>query len=333
MQSKINIGINGFGRIGKCILKQLVLNNNNKINLVAINAPSFDLNNLYTYINYDSTHKTIMPIEMSNIYNNIVYLDDHNIKFFNERDPSKINWKLRKTDLVIDATGTCLTADSANKHSVDKVVLCAPPKDPSINQYVYGVNHNKYENENIISGSSCTTNSITPLLYTLNKYFGIENGNFTTIHAATASQSTLDTCHMSHSVFNNIIPHKTGASKAIDIIIPEIEGKIHGTSVRVPTNNVSLIDLNVQLTKKTNLKEIMATLYNHNNTHENIMELSGQKLVSSNFMTTTKPTIIDTRMSMALNNNSFKLFVWYDNEWSYSAQIIKLITSLFHVNK
>jgi len=325
----INIAINGFGRIGKCVLYQTL--QNSKFNIVGLNAPSFKMENLKTYLNYDSVHKNTGHINMKHIDKSNVQLNDNTIKFFDERNAKNIDWKSCGADYLIETSGKYTTLEKAQEHNIGKMVICNPSSDIQIPQFVFSANHANYKNESIISGSSCTTNSITPILKILDSEFSIKNGSFTTIHATTASQTTADTYKLSRSVFNNIIPHKTGASKAIDQIIPNIKGKIKGTALRIPTNDVSLIDLNIELEKKTNLDDIFETI--NRKKDNNVAMLSTNKLVSSDFLTSTEPSIVDVSMSMDLSNNKFKLFIWYDNEWSYTAQILRLTNFMFDQNK
>ena len=325
----INVGINGLGRIGKCVLLQLLENKNIKIK--ALNILNHDIHQLEKYIKYDSIHHYPNNFSFQIIDNETISINNNEIRLFNEKDASNINWKKYNINYVIDATGIYLTKEKASKHNVEYVIMSAPPKD-NTPMFVYGVNHKNYKGENIVSNASCTTNCITPLLKILNDEYGIVKGNFTTIHSTTSSQSLMDRQPNKNrtyrSIFNNIIPHTTGASKAIDIVIPEINGLIKGTSLRIPTSNVSIVDTNICLKKKVFLSEIMDKLRSYNNINVNDL-----KLVSSDFMTTTCPTIIDSDGCMELNDNEFKFMVWYDNEWSYSAQLVKILMHMIEYNQ
>lgn len=324
----INIGINGLGRIGKCIFLQLL--NQKNICIKAVNILNYDINQLEKYIKYDNVHKYNNQFEFEIINESLISINGNKIQLFNERDAKNINWKEYNINYVIDATGYYLTKEKANSHDVDYVIMSAPPKD-NTPMYVVGVNDNNYNGENIISNASCTTNCITPLLKILNEEFEIVKGNFTTVHATTSSQSLSDgqpnKNRTYRSIFNNIIPHTTGASKAIDKVLPEIEGLIKGTSLRIPTSDVSIVDCNIQLNEITNLNEILKRLKKYSN-----IEVNDLKLVSSDFITTICPTIIDSDCCMDLGNNEYKFMIWYDNEWSYSAQLVKMLKVMIEKN-
>lgn len=331
----IKVGINGLGRIGKSILTQCI--NDKNIVIKAINMPDFEIGKIPSYLSHDSCHKQVIPNKNINIINentiNIITKNKMNhIKFLNHRVPDSDMWNNNDVNYVIDTTGKFLTQESAINHNVDHLIMCAPPKD-NTPQYLYNGNHELYKGESIVSGSSCTTNCIVPILKILDEKYIIESSNFLTVHAATASQHVIDGVHLknrSHrSVINNIIPHSTGASKSATKILPKLQDKLHGSSVRIPTNNVSMVDLNVKLKKNTNLIEI----FNHLNKCKEITINYDGHLVSSDFLTTTSPTIIDINSCISMTPNEFKFTIWYDNEWSYSAQIIKLLKHMNSVNK
>ncbi len=321
------IGINGFGRIGKCLLLQLV--NNPKLSIKAINAPNFDIKYIDTYLNYDSVHK-YDKLNIEIIDDNTFKVNNNIIHIFNTRNAKEIDWKKYNINYVIDATGAYLTTEKCLQHSAEYVIMCSPPKD-NTPMFVPNVNCYKYNGEKIVSNASCTTNCITPVLKFLDNKYGIKNGNFTTIHSTTASQTTVDTVNSNNrthrSILNNIIPHSTGASNSIFELIPSLTNKIYGTSVRVPTSNVSLVDLNVELIKQISLEQLFSDLDN-----DNFIEVNKKNLVSSDFITTTCPSIVDKKASMLVGENIFKLMIWYDNEWSYSAQVIKLLEKMIVFN-
>lgn len=324
----IPIGINGFGRIGKCIFIQLI--DHPIFNVKAINAPDIDIKYIESYLKNDSVHKYNKKFVIEIVNSNNFKINGKIVHIFQDRDAKYLSWKDFKIDHVIDATGCYLTSEKAKHHNVNHVIMSAPPKD-NTPSFVYGVNHNKYNGEQIISNASCTTNCITPVLKFLDDKYGIKNANFTTIHATTSSQTTIDTLNSNNrthrSILNNIIPHSTGASSAIFELIPSLIGKIYGTSLRVPVNNVSIVDLNVELDKNTTINDIMNEIKNHN-----FIKLVDDNLVSSDFMTSVYPSIVDKKASMHLGENRFKLLIWYDNEWSYSAQIIRLLEHITTVN-
>lgn len=314
------VGLNGFGRIGKCIF--LLLLNNDNIHVKAINAPDFDITKLEAYLKNDSVHKYQKNFVIEIIDNDSFLINGNLIHILRDRNAENLSWKKYGIEILIDASGVYLTKEKAEKHDVERIIMSAPAKDDTP-LFVYGANHNSYNDEKIISNASCTTNSIAPVLRHLEENYGIVQANFTTIHASTASQKVVDTAHSksrtNRSIFNNIIPHSTGASSSIGKVLPSIDGKIKGTSVRVPVNNVSLIDLNVELTKETTLKSILELM-----DQDGYLQLCKDNLVSSDYISTTCPSIIDASASMELGKNQFKIMIWYDNEWSYSQQLIRM---------
>lgn len=314
------VGLNGFGRIGKCIF--LLLLNNDNIHVKAINAPDFDIAKLESYLKNDSVHKYQKDFEIEIVDNDSFLINGHLIHLLRDRNAENLSWKKYGIELLIDASGVYLTKEKAQKHDVERIIMSAPAKDDTP-LFVYGANHNSYNDEKIISNASCTTNSIAPVLRHLEENYGIVQANFTTIHASTASQKVVDTAHSksrtNRSIFNNIIPHSTGASSSIGKVLPKLDGKIKGTSVRVPVNNVSLIDLNVELTKETTLTSILELM-----DQDGYLHLCKDNLVSSDYISTTCPSIIDASASMELGKNQFKIMIWYDNEWSYSQQLIRM---------
>lgn len=324
----LSVGLNGFGRIGKCIFLQLI--HNKSIEIKVINAPDFDINKLESYLKFDSVHKYSNDFIIEIIDNNSFKINNKLVYILRNRDAKQLNWRDYEINHIIDATGVYLTQEKAKQHNVDYVIMSAPAKD-NTPMFVYGANHNEYNDEKIISNASCTTNSIVPVLRDLINNFGIKTSNFTTIHASTSSQKVVDTANSksrtNRSIFNNIIPHTTGASSSIYKIIPELEGKITGTSVRVPVNNVSLIDLNVELERSTTLNEILESF-----SENKFIKVNNDNLVSSDFISTTCPSIIDKNACLDLNNNQFKIMIWYDNEWSYASQLIKLLETISNFN-
>jgi glyceraldehyde 3-phosphate dehydrogenase len=325
----VNVGINGFGRIGKCVFLQLL--ECKHINVTAINIPDFDISYFEHYLHIDSNHCYKKEWDISVISKNQIKINGNIITILNSRDARDLDWKAHLVSYLIDATGVYLTTEKAKEHRVENFIMCAPPKD-NTPQFMVNGNEEKYNGEKIISNASCTSNSIVPVLKFLNYNYGIINGNFNTIHAATASQKTTDTIKMDkrtcRSIFNNIIPHSTGASKSIGKILPELDGKLIGSAVRVPISNVSLINLNIRLEKETTLEQILIEMEKTNY----IKIEKKQFMVSSDFMTTICPSIIDTNGSMNLHDNQFKIMIWYDNEWSYSNKIIQLLETMISFN-
>ena len=328
----IKVGINGLGRIGKCVLLQLI--EDNEVEIVAINAVNLNVNEIEDYLNYDSAHK--IKINNFKITSESTFtIGRHNIKLLSDRNPEKLKWRAHGCQYLIDATGAFLTQESCALHDVDYVLMSAPAKDKS-STFIYGANHEKYNGESIISASSCTTNCLAPTLKLINDKHKIKNCNFTTIHAATASQYTVDVfkkaARTNRSIFNNIIPHSTGASSSITCVLPEMEGKIFGTSIRVPVVNCSLLDLNIEFEEENvNLKKI-EKLFDETPLKDIVYATSKKNLVSCDFLTTTIPSILDLKASMNVGTGRVKLMLWYDNEWSYSAQMIKIMKHMYEVN-
>ncbi len=325
----ISVGINGFGRIGKSIFIQLL--EHPHIQVAAINAPDFDIKYMETYLKYDSVHKYTLEQPIKIIDKDNFQIGEKVVHVFRNKSASVLDWKSYGINHVIEATGAYLTTAKCEQHPVDYVIITAPPKDDTP-MFVFNVNEDKYKGEKIISNASCTTNCITPVLKFLNDKYKINNANFTTIHATTASQTTVDTMNSNNrthrSILNNIIPHSTGASKAIYDVIPSLEGKVYGTSLRVPVSNVSIVDLNVELEQPTTLDEIMAEIEKHP-----FIQMNPHNLVSCDFITTTYPSIVDRPASMHLGGNRFKIMIWYDNEWSYSAQVVRMLEKVIDFEK
>ncbi len=324
------VGINGFGRIGKCIFMQLL--ENPDVEIRCINAPILEMKYVEQYLKYDSVHHY-----SRNFYFKIIDEDNFEISMnerrqrihiFRDRNASNLLWRNYNVDFVFDCTGSYLTQEKCKEHNVDFVMMSAPAKD-STKTFVYGVNHKEYKGESIVSSASCTTNCITPVLKWLQDNLGILHGNFTTIHSTTASQHTVDilnkNARTNRCILNNIIPHTTGASSAISAVIPELKGLIHGTSLRVPVSNVSLVDLNVECrdTSKT-LHEVLEMIKELDDERDEVIHVTKDTLVSCDFLTTTHPSIIDSKASLDMGNGKYKFMIWYDNEWSYSAQMIRL---------
>jgi glyceraldehyde 3-phosphate dehydrogenase len=329
----IKVGINGFGRIGKCLLLQLL--ENPKYFITCLNAPSILIDEIQDYLAYDTTHKHSIKINVIIIDDNTFQINHHTIKLFKERDAKKIDWTFLKVDYLFDATGAYLTAEKCADHNAPYIIMSSPPKDKTPT-FIYSVNDDKYNGERVVSGSSCTTNCIAPMLRILDDAFTIKSCVFTTIHATTASQYVVDvqkkSSRSNRSLINNIIPHTTGASSSIISVLPDLKGKIHGTSVRVPVVNCSLIDMNIELENQDVTLPDIQELLKSSKYYNQVYNVTNKNLVSSDFTTTDTPTILDVNACIPLGNGKFKLFVWYDNEWSYSAQLIRLVDSMHHFN-
>ena len=316
----IKIGINGFGRIGKCVFLQLLWDST--IEIAAINALNLTAANFEEYVKHDSVHRYSKNFPVELINSKQIKVLNHTITLLSDREAKNLNWKSYGIDYVIDATGSYLTQDACLQHNVNYVIMSAPAKDET-KTFVYGVNHLDYLGESIISAASCTTNAICPALKIIDDHFHLKNASFTTIHSTTASQSTVDILR-GRSIFNNIIPHSTGANAAIAKILPNLSCTVPGTSMRVPISNVSLIDLTFEVDQPFSYDSLILIIKESN--YFNILyQISQSNLVSCDFLTTTTPTICDFHSSVKISDHKMKLMIWYDNEWAYSAQVIRLL--------
>lgn len=329
----IKVGINGFGRIGKCLLLQLL--DNSEFSIKCINVIGIKINEIEEYLRYDSTHHYNKNFEFSIISDYEFKINNHQIRLFSDRDPKNLPWTTFDCNYLFECTGSFLTTEKCSSHNVPYIILSSPAKDLTPT-FIYGVNHDKYSGETIVSGSSCTTNCLTPMLKILNDTYKITDCVFTTIHATTASQYTVDIVdkkvRTSRSILGNIIPHTTGASSSVYSVLPELFGLVNGTSLRVPVINCSLVDLNIQLENtQVKLNDIIDLIKN-NKYYSKVYMINDKKLVSCDFITTTTPTILDTKASIDMGNGKFKFILWYDNEWSYSTQLIRLCKSMWEKN-
>ncbi|HCY0816502.1 TPA: type I glyceraldehyde-3-phosphate dehydrogenase [Staphylococcus aureus] len=319
-----NIAINGMGRIGRMVLRIALQNKN--LNVVAINA-SYPPETIAHLINYDTTHGKynlkVEPIE------NGLQVGDHKIKLVADRNPENLPWKELDIDIAIDATGKFNHGDKAIAHikaGAKKVLLTGPSKGGHVQMVVKGVNDNQLDIEafDIFSNASCTTNCIGPVAKVLNNQFGIVNGLMTTVHAITNDQKNIDNPHKdlrrARSCNESIIPTSTGAAKALKEVLPELEGKLHGMALRVPTKNVSLVDLVVDLEKEVTAEEVNQAFENAG--LEGIIEVEHQPLVSVDFNTNPNSAIIDAKSTMVMSGNEVKVIAWYDNEWGYSNRVV-----------
>ena len=324
---KIKIGINGFGRIGRMVLRLSLTRSD--IEVVAIND-LLDINHLAYLLKYDSVHGKLnnnISVEGNNLN-----LDGQIIQIISKKDPKEIGWGKLGVDVVLECTGIFTTLDTAQYHidgGAPKVVISAPSKDAPM--FVMGVNHETIvKNDLIISNASCTTNCLAPAIKVLNDNFGVEEALMTTVHAVTATQFTVDgpskkDFRAGRSSLLNIIPASTGAAKAVTKVIPSLEGKITGMAFRVPTANVSVVDLTVKLSKETSYEEIMNTMEKASKGElKNILGFSSDDVVSQDFIGDTRTSIIDSKAGIQLNSKFYKLITWYDNEAGYSSKLIDL---------
>ncbi|PHS54660.1 MAG: type I glyceraldehyde-3-phosphate dehydrogenase [Lutibacter sp.] len=325
--NKIKVGINGFGRIGRLAFRSAV--NRANVEIVAIND-LLEIDHLAYLLKYDSVHGpfkgTIKVAQGSLIVNG------KSVRITSERNPANIQWDQLNVDFVIESTGFFTDKDQAALHlkgGAKKVVISAPSEDAPM--YVMGVNHLQLsKDEKVFSNASCTTNCLAPIVKVLNENFGIVEGLVTTVHSATGSQNTVDgpsdKWRRGRSALNNMIPTTTSAGEAITKVIPELEGKILAMAVRVPTVNVSLVDLTVRLKKATSYTEIKEVMKNASeNELKGILGYTDEEVVSQDFVSEPRTSVFDAEAGLALNENFYKIISWYDNEFGYATKIVDLI--------
>ena len=330
----INIGINGFGRIGRLVFRSAI--NNDSFNVTCIND-LLDINHLAYLLKYDSVHGTFDgSIEVSE---DKLIVNGKPIQITAERDPSDIDWSGMNTDIVAECTGIFTSIATASAHlnsGAKKVVISAPSVDAPM--FVMGVNHLDVKpGDLIVSNASCTTNCLAPIAKVLNDNFGIEEGLMTTVHAATATQFTVDgpskkDFRGGRSSLLNIIPSSTGAAKAVTKVIPSLEGKLTGMAFRIPTANVSVVDLTVRLSKKTSYEEIKKQMLDASQKDlSGILGYCDDLVVSQDFVGDKRTSIFDANAGMELNSNFFKIISWYDNECGYSNKLLDLSKHIFSI--
>ena len=331
----VRIGINGFGRIGRMVLRNSL--NMTDVEVVAINdLVSTD------YLAYLLKHDSSNGILKNDISfdENHLYVDGKKISIVSEKNPENISWKNYGAEYIVESTGLFLTQELAKKHlqeGVKNIVLSAPAKDETP-MFVMGVNHNDYKKEmKIVSNASCTTNCLTPIMEILDREFSVKSGQMTTIHASTATQNIVDGAspknwRLGRSAMQNIIPSSTGAAKAVTKILPNLKNKLNGMSFRVPTANVSVVDLSINFNEDVSFVKICEAIKNaaESNRYKGIIGYSNIDVVSSDFLGDSRSSIFDEKASMQIDKTFYKLIFWYDNEWAYSHKIIELIK---HIDK
>jgi glyceraldehyde 3-phosphate dehydrogenase len=325
----IKIGINGFGRIGRNVLRS-ALQNFSDIEVVGIND-LLEPHYLAYMLQYDSVHGRFKG-DVS-VDGNTLIVNGKKIRLTQERDPANLKWNEVGADIVIEATGIFLDKAGGEKHltaGAKKVIFSAPSKDDTP-MFVYGVNHATYKGEAIISNASCTTNCLAPLAKVINDKFGIKRGLMTTVHAATATQKTVDgpsnkDWRGGRGILENIIPSSTGAAKAVGVVIPELNKKLTGMSFRVPTSDVSVVDLTVELNTSATLAEICAEIKAQSEgAMKGVLGYTEDKVVATDFRGDTRTSIFDADASIALDGTFVKLISWYDNEWGYSNKCLEMV--------
>ena len=325
----IKLGINGFGRIGRNVLRAAVQNFPD-IEIVGINdllEPDY----LAYMLQYDSVHGRFKG-EVS-VDGNTLIVNGKKIRLTQERDPAALKWNEVGADVVLESTGLFLTKETAQKHidaGAKKVIMSAPSKDDTP-MFVFGVNDKKYAGEAIISNASCTTNCLAPLAKVLNDKWGIKRGLMTTVHAATATQKTVDgpsnkDWRGGRGILENIIPSSTGAAKAVGVVIPALNKKLTGMSFRVPTSDVSVVDLTVELEKEASYDEIKAEMKAQSQgALKGVLAYTEDKVVATDFVGETHTSVFDADAGIALDKTFVKVVAWYDNEWGYSNKCLEMV--------
>jgi len=326
---KLRIAINGFGRIGRMVFRKAICDPT--IDVVAVNA-SYPAETLAHLVKYDTIHGMfqgdVQPVE------NGLMVNGHHVRLVSNRDPEQLPWKEWGIDVVVEATGKFCDREGASKHlkaGAKKVVITAPGKNEDVT-IVMGVNESVYEpdNHHIISNASCTTNCLAPVAKVLHDKFGIEHGLMTTVHAYTNDQKNLDNPHKdlrrARACAQSIIPTKTGAAKALGLVIPDLKGKLNGFALRVPTPNVSVVDLVADLKTSVTVDEVNQALREASQTTmKGILDVCDAPLVSSDFNGTEHSSVVDGLSTMVIGDRQVKVLAWYDNEWGYSCRVVDLV--------
>ncbi len=327
----IRVAINGFGRIGRNFMRCWAGREESQIQVVGINDTSDPRTNAHL-LTYDT---------MLGKFNADVSADDDTItvngqvvKCVSDRDPLKLPWGSWDIDLVIESTGVFISKELASKHitaGAKKVLITAPAKGSDVATFVYGVNHQDYDDQvnHIVSNASCTTNCLAPVAKVIHEQFGIIKGTMTTTHSYTGDQRLLDASHRdvrrARAAAMNIVPTTTGAAKAVGLVLPELSGKLNGIALRVPTPNVSVVDLVVQVQKSTIAEEVNRTLKEAANTYlKGVLAYSDLELVSSDYKSNDASSIVDASLTMVMGGDMVKVIAWYDNEWGYSQRVVDL---------
>lgn len=335
----IKIGINGFGRIGRLVFRAAA-EHPELYDIVGINDPFIDVDYMVYMVKYDSMHGRFNG-EVSAKDGKLV-VNGHVSSVFAEKDPANIPWGQVGADYVVESTGVFPSTEKASAHitaGAKKVIISAPAKDKVTPTFVCGVNFDKYTKDmKVVSNASCTTNCLAPLAKVINDKFGIEEGLMTTVHSTTATQKTVDgpskkDWRGGRSASGNIIPSSTGAAKAVALAIPELKGKLTGMSFRVPTLDVSVVDLTVKLAKETTYEEICNAVKEvSETTMKGVLGYTDEDVVSTDFISDPRTSIFDSKAGIMLNPHFVKLVAWYDNEWGYSNKVLELIKHMASVD-
>ncbi len=335
----IKVGINGFGRIGRLVFRAAVAQPD-IYEVVGINDPFIDLDYMVYMVKYDTIHGKFQGEVKAE--NGKLVVNGKAISVFAEKDPAAINWASCGAEYIVESTGVFCTTEKASAHlkgGAKKVVISAPAKDKETPTFVCGVNLDKYTKDMVVvSNASCTTNCLAPLAKIINDKFGIVEGLMTTVHSTTATQKTVDgpsakDWRGGRAAAGNIIPSSTGAAKAVALVIPDLKGKLTGMAFRVPTLDVSVVDLTVKLAKPTTYEEICKAVKEASETTmKGILGYTEDDVVSSDFYTEVRTSVFDAKAGIALNDTFFKLVSWYDNEWGYSNKVLDLIQHMYAVD-
>jgi glyceraldehyde-3-phosphate dehydrogenase (NAD(P)) len=327
----IRVAINGFGRIGRNFMRCWLERENSNIDLVAINDTSDPKTNAHL-LKYDTMLGTLKNAEISADENSII-VNGKTVKCTSDRNPENLPWKEWEIDLIIESTGVFTSKEGATKHlnaGAKKVLITAPGKNDD-GTFVVGVNHQDYDHDKhvIISNASCTTNCLAPIVKVLHEKFGIIKGTMTTTHSYTGDQRLLDASHRdvrrARAAAMNIVPTSTGAAKAVALVLPDLKGKLNGVALRVPTPNVSMVDLVVQVEKGTFAEEVNKVLQEAaEGSLKGILEYSDLPLVSSDYRGHDASSIVDASLTLVMGNDMVKVMAWYDNEWGYSQRVVDL---------
>ena len=336
----IKIGINGFGRIGRIVLR-IMCENPETFDIRGINLRKADIDYMVYLLKYDSVFRNFPGI-VEHAGGDLI-VNGHKIKVYSESDAAMINWADSESEYIIESTGANNTTDKASRHfkgGAKKVILTAPAKDDATPTFVFGVNSDEYRSDmRVISNASCTTNCLAPIAKVLHDNFGITDGLMTTVHSTTATQKTVDGVSLKdwrggRAASGNIIPSSTGAAKAVGKVIPSLNGKLTGMSMRVPTLDVSVVDLTVNLAKPAKYEDICAAMKKASEGElKGILGYTDEQVVSSDFLGDTRTSIFDAKAGIALNDRFMKLVSWYDNEWGYSNMVVRLLEHMVAVDE
>jgi len=327
----VRVAINGFGRIGRNFLRCWLGRENSGLEVVGINDTSDPHTNAHL-LKYDSMLGRLDADIQAD--ENSIIVNGKTIKCVSDRNPLNLPWKDWDIDLIIESTGVFVTEEGASKHieaGAKKVLITAPGKGGNIGTYVVGVNDKDYDHDkhNIVSNASCTTNCLAPIVKVIHEHFGIIKGTMTTTHSYTGDQRILDASHRdlrrARAAAVNIVPTSTGAAKAVALVIPEMKGKLNGIALRVPTPNVSVVDLVAQVEKKTIAEEVNSVLREAaNGSMKGILDYTDLELVSTDFRATDCSSTVDGKLTLVLDGDMVKIVAWYDNEWGYSQRVVDL---------